>query len=929
MTNIRSTFTAVTGLVLLLAFAGNSQNLPAQAPTVFSASATPAPAKKSAIALLRKSPMSFEANEGQTDARVKFISRGAGYTLFLTSDGAVLKLLSSTAAPQPKTSAVPAIGPSMPFPSMPFIGDDHARGAQAQASTEKVEVLNMQVVGANPQEEISALERQTNTSNYFIGNDHSKWRTNVGNYAKVRYADVYRGVDLIYYGNQQQLEYDFVVAPGVDPNVIALRFKGGVAGDKKLVSTIDGTGDLVAHLEGGDVRFHKPVIYQHDGQHDGQDAGGRGSMIEGGYVLRADGQIGFELGAYDHTKELVIDPQLTYSTFLGGSNADVGMGVALDCCGDAFITGSTLSTNFPTENPVQADNAGEKDIFITKIDQNGGALDYSTYVGGSGNDVANDIMLDNLGDMTVTGYTTSTNFPLELPIQGTFGGGSVTGDAVLFQIASHGTALVYSTYFGGSADDEGFSLGLDSSNNVFVVGSTNSTNFPVTPGAFHSKCGPMSSGACSTGFVLEVTVPPGQNQQTSLAYSTYLGGSGGLGDAAYGIWVDNVTVPPPDNAYVVGITGSPNFPVTKSAFDQICGTDGKCNGTYDGFVTEMNSTGNGLVFSTFLGGSGYDYAAGVAVDPTGVYVSGNTTSTNFPITSGAAQKTFGGMSNGCVPSSTTTCGDVTLTKLNSTGSGLIYSTYLGGSGNEGPGLSLALDAGGSVYVTGQTNSTNFPSITPLQSGYVNGATSNAFLTKLNPEGTAFSYSTYIGGSIADAGSRVALDSTTAAYVAGTTTSGDFPITNGAFQPNCASCPTLSDVFAFKLSTSSELSLSASATPKTVMPNQNVTYSFTAGNSGPDDASVVTITDTLPTTPASLTYVSATVSPSGSCSLVTVLGVPPQVVCTVGLQQVGERVRGTMTFTVAPGASGSISSVISASSANSSNSPTVTVTTPVN
>jgi uncharacterized repeat protein (TIGR01451 family) len=879
-----------------------------------------ASAKASALEMFHRSAMSFVANEGQTDSRVKFTSRGAGYALFLTGDGAVMKLQTSEAAPRVRELETAA---ASTVPSMPYIGNVTQAGSRARISKTKVEVLKMQVVGANPEAEITAFDRQRNTSNYFIGNDHSKWRTNVPNFGKVRYAGMYPGVDLVYYGNQRQLEYDFLVAPGADPQVIALRLGSGLEGEGRLSSVIDLNGDLVTHLEGGDVRFHKPVAYQTD---DHQQK----TLIDGRYVLRADGQVGFEIGQYDHSRELVIDPTLAYSTYLGGSNADVAMGIAVDSFGDALITGSTLSTDFPVDgslSAIQGKNAGGQDIFITKFDPAADSeIIYSTYVGGSGDDVATDILLDNLGDMTVTGYTLSTDFPLENPIQAKFGGGSVTGDAFLFQIASQGQGFVYSTYFGGSSDDEGMSLALDSSNNVYLVGYTGSTNFPVVPGSFHTKCGLTSTGTCSTGFALMVTVPPGQNQQTSLTYSTYLGGSKGLGDAAYGIWVDNITSPPPGNAYVVGITGSPNFPVTPGAFAQDCGTDGKCNGSYDGFVTELNPAGTGLVFSTFLGGSGYDYAAGVAVDSTGVYVSGNTTSTNFPITAGAAQKTFGGMSSGCIPSSTKTCGDVTLSKLNPTGSALLYSTYLGGSLDENPGLSLAVDPGGSVYVTGQTGSTNFPMVTPLsgQNAY-HGGTSDAFLTKLNPQGTEFSFSTYIGGSSSDTGSRVALDPFTSAYVSGTTTSTNFPVTGGVFQSTCKSCGSnLSDAFALKVSTSADLSIALSA-PKTVASGANLTYTITTGNTGPDGASVVTINDLVPT---GLVYKSATVSPTGSCALVEVLGSPTSVTCTVGYQAVGAKIRASIVYQVIAG-SGTISNTITLVSANSSNSPSATVSTTVN
>jgi uncharacterized repeat protein (TIGR01451 family) len=919
MINIKSILATITGsIVLLLVLAGTSSHQKGQAskPTLVSTGGFVAgPAKTSALETFRKSPMSFEENQGQTDKRVRFVSRGAGYALFLTGDGAVMKLQNARSLPKAGTKAVAANSPSMPY-----IGGNVPGASGGQSSSRSAAVLNMRVVGANPAASVTALDRQPNTSNYFIGNDHSKWRTNVANFGKVRYAGVYRGIDLIYYGNQRQLEYDFVVAAGADPSLIGLGFGGGTEGAEKLPSSIDDNGDLVAQLDGGDVRFHKPVIYQIDGhQHR--------NLIDGGYTLRADGEVGFEVEAYDHSKELVIDPTLTYSTYLGGSNVDVGLGVTLDHFGSCFVTGSTLSTDFPTENPLQAANAGEEDIFITKFPGSAGTPEYSTYVGGSGNDVANDILLDNLGDMTVTGYTTSTDFPLQLPIQPTFGGGTVTGDAFLFQIASHGTAMVYSTYLGGSSDDEGFSLALDSSNYVYVVGYTSSVDFPIVQGALQPTCGLNSSGLCSNGFVLKVTVPPGQNQQTTLTYSTYLGGSGGLGDAAYGIWVDNTTEPPPGFAYVVGITGSPNFPVTKGAFRRTCGTNGKCNGTYDGFVSELNPGGASLVFSTFLGGSGYDYAAGVAVDSAGsVYVSGNTTSTNFPVTKTAVQSTFGGMSAGCVPSSTTTCGDVTITKLKSNGSGLMYSTYLGGSLDENPGLSLALDPGGSVYITGQTDSTNFPLVTPLQ-GVLGGGT-DAFLTKLNPQGTAFSYSTYIGGSGPDSGSRVVLDQYTSAYVSGTTTSINFPTTAGVFQPNCGTDGNcnggLSDAFAFQVSTSATLTMAVAA-PKTVASGATLTYTIKSGNGGRDDASVVAVTDTLPT---GTTFKSVSMSPA-ICTT-PAAGQTGIVTCTLGLQPVGTTIKGSIVVNVTASSGATITNTVAVTSANmKGKGASATVSTTVN
>ena len=407
-----------------------------------------------------------------------------------------------------------------------------------------------------------------------------------------------------------------------------------------------------------------------------------------------------------------------------------------------------------------------------------------------------------------------------------------------------------------------------------------------------------------------------------MTYSTYLGGSGGLGDSAYGVAVDAA-----GDAYVAGITGSPNFPATGGAFDTKCGSDGLCNGSYDGFVSEINPAGNGLVFSTFLGGSSYDYASGIALDSTGVYVSGNTISTDFPVTRTAVQKVFGGMSAGCVPSSTTTCGDVTITKLNSSGSGLLYSTYLGGSLDENPGMSMAVDAGGSVYVTGQTDSTDFPLVTPFQSVYGGGA-SDAFLTKLNPGGTGFTFSSYIGGAGQDSGSRVALDMFTAAYISGTTLSTNFPVTTGVFQKQCGTDGNcnggLSDAFAVKVSTSADLAMSVIAA-KTVTTGSTLTYTIASGNNGPDTASAVVLTDVVPT---GTTFESA-VWNTGVCTT-PAPGETGTVACSSGSQPKGTKFKVSLVVNVTAGTGSVITNTVKVSAAtpdsnNKNNSVTVNTT----
>lgn len=547
---------------------------------------------------------------------------------------------------------------------------------------------------------------------------------------------------------------------------------------------------------------------------------------------------------------------------------------------DVVIAGSTRSVDFPLFTPLQSYHPGTcgalacRDVFVSKFNPVGTKLQYSTYIGGSNDDVATDVVLDNAGDIFVVGYTLSTDFPVTpKAFQKTFGGGTVTGDAFFFELASKGIGLEYASYLGGSGEDIAYGITVDFVPtfipNIYVVGSTTSTNFPTTTGAYQRSCGLSQQGSCSNGFATKVNT-----KGSALVYSTYLGGSGGLGDAAYSVAVDSN-----NDAYVAGITGSPNFPTTSGAFDTTCGSDGLCNGTFDGFVTEFNTTGAGLVFSTFLGGSSYDYAAGIALDSAGaIYVSGNTTSTDFPTTPSAAQPAFGGMSAGCSPTTGAICGDVTVTKLNPGGATLAYSTYLGGSLDEYPGMSMAVDASGNAYVTGQTSSTNFPMVRPFQAAY-GGGSSDAFVTIVNPTGTAFTSSSYFGGNGQDFAYRVAVDPLGGIYVSGGTLSTNLPVKAGAFQSICGTDGTcnggLMDAWVAKMVPTADVSISNAASPNPVKSGANLTYTITVKNSGPDTALAVSMTDVVPT---GTTFVSV-VTTAGSCTAPSVGGTGT-VDCTV-------------------------------------------------
>jgi hypothetical protein len=660
-------------------------------------------------------PLSFEANQGQTDSRVNFLSRGAGYSLYLTPTKAVLSF-------------------------------KHGNTSN---------VVGMSVVGANLASHSVGLDRQSGVSNYFIGNDPSKWHTDVPNYAKVDYQGVYHGIDLVYHGNQKQLEYDFVVAPGADPRAIRLAFDGTRSG------SLDRAGNLVLHIPGGDVIEHAPVVYQ--------EVNGHRQMVAGRYVLHGNHQVGFQVGRYDHGKPLVIDPTLSYSTYLGGRADDGGRAIAVDSSGNAYITGFTASSNFPTKGPVQPSNAGGNDVFVTKLNPTGTALVYSTYLGGSNSDIGNAIAVDSSGNAYVTGSTTSANFPTTSPLQGHLNGSE---DAFLLKLNPAGTALVYSTYLGGSGTDAAYGIAVGGSGNVYVTGTTTSADFPTTPGAYQT-----TNPGTVNSFVAQVNVTG-----SSLAYATYLGSD------TFGVHVSGIAVDGSGNAYVTGNTGSTNF-ATAGAYQTVLG------GQNDAFVAKLNAAGSALVYATYLGGSGDDRGLGIAVDGSGnAYVTGVTSSTNFP-TLNAYQPVYGGN------------GDAFVTEFNASGSGLLYSTYLGGSasdGSSGNGGAIAVDATGNIYVTGSTFSTNFPTLNAFQS--TNGGYDDAFVAKINPaqSGTAsLVYSSYLGGSAdgGDEGYGIAVDSSGNAYLTGETNSTNFPTTTNAFQTRFGGPKHTLDAFVTKITAS--------------------------------------------------------------------------------------------------------------------------------
>jgi uncharacterized repeat protein (TIGR01451 family) len=1069
-------------------------------------------------------PLSFAVNEGQAPSDVTFMARGNGYGVFLTQAGAVLSLAHSREVST--TDAVQAVQRA---------SAKHARTAVA-----------MKLLAARPDAYIRGKDELPGKLNYFIGNDPGKWRTNMDTYARVHYASVYRGIDVLYYGNQRELEYDFVIAPRANPRQIKLHFSGAsLSIDKE-------TGDLILRTPAGDLRQRKPVAYQ--------EIQNQRREVAAAYRIKGN-TVTFEIGDYDKSRELVIDPVLIYSSFLGGFGTEQGLGIAVDAQGNAYVTGSTGSSDFPLAAALQNTKDAFNDAFVVKLNPAGTALVYSTFVGANGDDVGNAIAVDGTGSAYVAGLTGSGSFPTTAGAFQTSKSGAIDGFAI--KLNPTGSQLVYSTFLGGENNEQAFGVAVDASGRAYVVGrsdsqrlgfaplqrhgspaykTTNSaaqwsasdtdltpsnvTSFAVDPnnsniiyagsnyGVFKSLNGgtqwiptgtsqaalgaaltnalaidPSNSsivyagtssgvfkstnaGAVytlkNTGFlspfvnalaidpltpttiyagtslgvyksnnggdtwtevkngisgssprVLRVVIDPTNSAVVYIAtnrgiFKTTNGGSlwtvmnngltltgslqinglaidpvnpatlyasgqgtaglvlktvdGGLnwnvtdsglpgnvgnltvdpvtpttvyaGTTAAGIYkstnggtnwagantglanllinaivIDRnnpstiyagssigndafivrlgatgtldylaslggnetdeargVAVDANNNAYIVGSTNSPNFPMA-NAFQPAL------SGISDAFLTQINSSGSSLNYSTFLGGSGPEQGRAVAVRGANAYITGQTTSQNFPLVN-AFKATL--------PDFDT---DAFVTKFNTSGMALDYSTFLGGSSID-QGFGIAVDANGNAYITGGTSSSDFPTLDATQPSPV--LPPDAFVTKVNAAGNALSYSTFLSGIAGDVGNGIAVDSVGNAYIIGTTSSSDFP-TAHPFQSTLKG----TDAFVTKIGVEAELSITKADSRDPVMVNNPLSYILTVTNAGPSAATGVRVTDVLP---AGLTLGSAN-STSGSCSLAG-----STVACDVGTLVVAGSA--TITIAVTPTAPGTISNTAS-------------------
>ncbi len=836
-------------------------------------------------------PLRFEPNQGQTDPRVNFLARGAGYGLFLTPDQAVLTLHS------------PSRGPA---------------------------VVRMQLAGANRAAAAAGASPLPGKSSYFIGNEAAKWHRNIPQFARVRYQDVYPGVDLVYYGNQGQLEYDFEVAPGADPSSIAWRFQG----EEKV--SLDGGGNLVLATGNGEVRLNAPRIYQ--------QFGAEQRPVAGRFAFRQDGKVGFELAAYDRRRALVIDPVLTYSTYFGGSGSEACSGIAgiviagvlsppsgcpaiaIDASSNIYFAGTTTSADFPvvpaasaTPHAFQTALAVAPDVFVTKLNAAGSAVVFSTYLGGDGVDTTTGVAADSAFNVVVAGTTTSTNFPTSSAsaFQATPAGAGA--HVFVSQLDPVGETLLYSTYLSGNGTESARGLALDPRNKIYVIGATTSTNQPDATHSFPATLGAIQTASLGTSQFFVSKIDPTLIGFPSLVYSTYFGGGDPLNGVTLG---GGIAVDANANVY---ITGGTNFQHTGSATTdfpilnayQGCldtpppatppTTAPSCSTSVtapDAFVAKINpaaASGAQLIYSSYLGGTGDDVGYGIALDSgLSVYITGSTSSTDFTIPSSTTpfQRCLDNPANPSPCPTGVTASDAFVGKFGTPCTGstcttttlpFTYFSYLGGSGTD-VGLAIAVDSLQGARIAGWTNSGNFPTPNnPIQAG-LSGPV-DAFVSRIDTTATSTlalgHYGTYLGGGGSDFATGVATDTQGSSYIVGETASGNFPTAN-PIQSNLSGG---SDVFLTKLGPTLNLALTETVTPNPVGVGNNVTFTYKITNNG-DLTTGIIFTDVIPST---ATFVSANSVPGQSSCPAPVTS--STVTCTVGTLNGGAVA--TVTVVLAP------------------------------
>ena len=891
-------------------------------PPVPLSAVTSSHAKPDVRAILGQLPLIFEPNQGQSDPRVKFLARGAGYSLFLDNAGAVVGLQSGLHS-----------------------GLHSARGRREQ-------FVRMKLAGANPAAVSAGSELLPGKSNYLIGNDPHHWHSGIPQFAKVHYDNVYPGIDLVFYGNQGHLEYDLKVAPGADPAQAELEFDGA----SKL--KLSGGDLLLTGKNDGELRLQAPQIYQRDGD--------RRIPVAGRFILRAANRVGFEIGNYDRSRELVIDPVLTFSTYFGGSGSETSPSVAIDPAGNIYLVGTTQGSpetstvgsptnSFPASGTItlipstlSLTTSTPSHVFVTKISPSQPpAVSYETFLGGTGSDTSAGIGVDGGGNAYIVGNTSSVDFPTGgVPYQtapeakGTQCA-SVTCTSVFVSVLNNiGTSLTYSSYLSGNGNDQASGMAIDTNGNVFLTGTTTSNDAPAispVPVEFPASYLPVPFQVAPNGplqfFATKVNTKAAG--LASIAYSTYFGGGPVTGTVATG---GGVAVDATGNMYFSGTTNffnsgngsygnsnaSTDFPILNAyqpCLDSppsttILNAVNPCTAPAspyptDAFVAKLNPTaqaGSQLLFSTYLGGASDDSSTAIAIDSAAasIYVTGSTTSSNFVLTTGIVPFQLCLDTPPVVPPNVPPCPAITAVPVptdayvarlsnpsvstNGTflGVGLTYFSYLGGGGNDS-GLAIAVDTAGGALITGTTNSglggtSNFPVTAGAIQSTLNGA-QNAFFARINTTTTintngVGSYVTYFGGNGVDRGTSIVVDPFSLnAYFAGDTTSTLNFQTQNALQP-ALNGP--SDAFVAELVPVPNVCITCTAVTYSSTGTQSagnpVSITFTVTNQGPDLATGIFVSGSVS---SGVTLTSATAA-SGSCSG----PVSNNVVCTIPTLQAG-------------------------------------------
>jgi len=758
-------------------------------------------------------PLAFEPNQGQTGKRAAYISHGAGYGLFLTPNEAILAL-----------------------------------GAPSKASDPANAAVHMQFEGAARDLKIAASKPLPGKTNYFRGNDPSRWVRNVPTFARVNYGGVYPGVDLVFYGKQGKLEYDFTVRAGADPAQIRL----GLSGVDNV--SLEPDGSLSLNAASREVRWNKPTIYQ--------EVDGHRRPVTGAFQLLAQNRVGFMVGPYDHSRDLVIDPVLAYATFFGGAGDEINPQVAVDPNANIYLSGTTSSAiMFPTEvcgNPAQPlCLSGATDVFVSKLDSVGTSVIYTTYLNGlsipaptaltpygnaTGADSSAGLAIDNQGDAYIVGTTTSADFPVT---PNAFQATPVTAQAHVFltKLDPTGANLLYSSYLSGSNTDSAMAVAVNNTGGAYILGSTQS----VTDGDFPTGTSfqQHANGATNLYFVAQFDTSQTVGSQT-LKFFSYLGGGTSSTDPAIpangvvcaqlpcgGIVLDTT-----GNAYVAVGTTFTNLPVANAFQSSLHGT-----GTSDAYLAKIAANGSAILYSTYLGGSGNDAANAVAIDSSGnAYLTGSTTSTDFPLGTAHSFNTLSGAQ------------DAFIAKLNNPATGpltLTFTSYLGGSGTE-TGYAIVTDSSQGVYVVGSTNSSDFPT---APSGTLGAKGTDAFVAKFNTS-TATSLSSFVsssllGGSLTDRATSIVQNSNGAVLVAGETNSTDFPVKGINSLPplqaalNGTGSGSNRDVFLANFGPSTDLSLAVTVAPNPVAIGSAATFTYTVKNNGPDSSTGAVLTIPIP------------------------------------------------------------------------------------